>query len=68
MMINEHLSGSPSQPYQGEDKTSAAVTRNTLTPAKYESIEEYGQQVKRGASKAFEKPKQSVSQGSEVNH
>jgi hypothetical protein len=62
MMINEHLSASPTQPYQGgDDKTSAAVTRNTLTPAKYESIEEYGQQVKRAGSKAFEKPKKSVS-------
>jgi hypothetical protein len=35
------------------------VTRNTLTPAKHESIDEYGQQVKRAA--VFEKPKQSVS-------
>jgi hypothetical protein len=63
MMINEHLSASPSQqPYQGDNdnKKSAAVTRNTLTPAKHESIDEYGQQqVKRAA--VFDKPKQSVS-------
>jgi hypothetical protein len=61
MMINDHLSASPSQqPYQGDDnKKSAAVTRNTLTPAKHESIDEYGQQVKRAA--VFDKPKQSVS-------
>jgi hypothetical protein len=62
MMINEHLSVSPSQqPYQGDNdnKKSAAATRNTLTPAKHESIDEYGQQVKRAA--VFDKPKQSVS-------
>jgi hypothetical protein len=61
MIINEHLSASPSQPYQEEDKTSAAVTHNTLTPAKYESIEEYGQKIKRAASKAFNNQKKSVS-------
>ena len=57
MIISEQFNASPSELYKGNQK-SGALKRTALTPAKFESIDDYGQNR---ASKVFDKQKQSVS-------